>query len=59
MPGCKCGRCPGYKSKNPVQAVLTKLGGGALTGCANAIIHIIIIENSYYFNKLFFKKKFD
>jgi hypothetical protein len=39
MPGCKCGRCPGYKSKNPVQAVLTKLGGGALTGCANCQCH--------------------
>ena len=39
MPGCQFGRYPWYKSKYPVQAVLTKLGGGALTGCANCQCH--------------------
>ena len=40
MPGCnRCPNCPGYASKNPIQAVHSKFGGDALTGCRHCGCH--------------------
>ena len=40
MPGCeRCPNCPGYESKNLIQATLTKLGGNAFTGCKHCGCH--------------------
>ena len=41
MPGCRrCNGCPGYRQKNPMSQLFSKIGGGAFNSCANCQCHV-------------------
>ena len=40
MPGCRrCNGCPGYRRKDLVSQILSKIGGGPSNNCANCQCH--------------------